>query len=106
MLDRIPGSCTDVIDCPVVDLSILDFKDARSDRPDQAMVMRHEHDRVLELVEGEVKRLDRFQIQMIGRLVKNGNIAAFQHHPGEDKPGFFATTQHLEAGLFRHHSAP
>ena len=49
----------------------------------------------LELLERDVERVDRFEVQVIRRLVEDEHVGLVQHDPAEQQPRGFASRQRL-----------
>ena len=52
-------------------LPLLEVPDARADFVDQVLVVRHQQHRAFVLLERDVERVDRFEIQVVRRLVQH-----------------------------------
>ena len=74
----------------VIDLPVLEMPDARGDFVEHVIVVGDQEDGPFVLLQGDVERVDGFQIQVVGRLVQHQEIGLLQHQPAEDQPGAFA----------------
>ena len=79
----------------VGDDPIADLDDPRGQTTDELPVVADEDHRVR--VEGErvVQRLDRFEVEVVGRLVQCEDVACFEHHLRQDQPRLFSSGDHL-----------
>ena len=67
-----------------------DFEDARGERGNERAIVRDEHERALELEQRRDERLDRFEIEMVRRLVEHEHVGFLRHDAAEDQPRGFA----------------
>lgn len=73
-----------------------DLDDPVSHRIDELVVVRsHQHD-ALEGDQRIVERLDRFQVEVVGRRVEQQRIGLADHHPGDHAPHFLPSGQHVD----------
>ena len=70
----------------VLDLPALEMPDARGDFVDDVVVVGYQQDRAFIFLQGDVERVDGFQVQVIGRLVEHQEIRLLQHQAAEDQP--------------------
>ena len=70
---------------------------ARGDFVDQIVVVRDQQDRALIALQRNVERVDRFQIEVVRRLVENENIGLLQHELAEEQARGFSAGEHVGA---------
>src|SRR4029453_13846083 len=77
----------------VGDLPVREMPDARADFLDQVLVVRDEQHRAVELLQGDVQRVDRLEIEMVRRLVEDGPVRLVEHDAAEQEGGRFPAGQ-------------
>ena len=77
----------------------LKVPDTSRDFVDQVVVVRHQEHCPLIPLEGDVQRVDGFQIQMVRGFIEHKHIWFLQHQLAEEQPGRLAARKH--AGGFR-----
>ena len=75
----------------------LEVPDAGSDLIDQIVVVRDQQDRTLIALQRNVERVNRFQIEVVRRLVENENIGLLQHELAEEQARGFSAGEHVGA---------
>ena len=79
----------------VRDAAALELPDARADFLEQVLVVRHEQDGALELLQRDVQRVDRLEVQVVGGLVEDEDVRLLQHDPAEQQPRRLAARQRV-----------
>src|SRR6266480_4170325 len=67
----------------VLDLAALEMPNARGHFVDDVVVVRHEQHRPVVPLQRYVQRVDRFQVEGVGRLVEHQEIGLLQHQPAK-----------------------
>src|SRR5579863_2846473 len=67
----------------VLNASIFEMPDARSDFVDDIIVVRYQQDGPFICLQGNVKRIDGLQIQVIGGFVEHHEVRLLQHQTAE-----------------------
>src|SRR5580704_14460633 len=99
-LDRDGGLVFLVRALEVGDLVVaLEVPDAGCHLVDQIVIVSYQKDRSLITLQGNVQRVDGFQIQMVRGLVEHEDVRLLQHEFREEQPGGFATGK--DVGGFR-----
>ena len=62
---------------------------------DQIVIVRHQQYRSRIFLKGDIERIDRFQVQVIGGLIEHQEIRTLQHQPAEDQPRRLAARERL-----------
>ena len=75
--------------------SVFEVPHARADFFQQILVVRHEQHRALILLERHVQRVDRFQVQMVRRLVEHEHVGLLEHDAAEQQPRRLAARERL-----------
>ena len=78
--------------------ALVETPDACRHFIDEVFVVGHQQHRAFELLQRNVQRVDRFEIQMVRGLVKYQHVRLLQHQFAEDQPGCFAARERI--GLF------
>ena len=66
--------------------AMFEVPDARTDLFHQVVIVRDQQHRALVFLQGHVKRVDRFQIEVIRRLVEDQDVRLLQHQLAEEQP--------------------
>src|SRR4051812_39884748 len=77
------------------DLARLELPDTRADFFDEVLVVRDEQDRSLELLQRDVQRVDRLEIEVVGRFVEDENVRLLQHDAAEQQARRLAARERL-----------
>ena len=85
----------------ISDASVVEYPRPRRERPQQGAVMAHENNGPAEFGDGIFERFDRFDVEMVGRLIKDQEIRPGQHYHRERDAGTLATRQGTRAALHR-----
>ena len=83
LIDVESGKVIGIWTLKVLHGSMVEVPDAGSDFIDDIVVMRDYEHRSFVLLQGDVQGVDRFQIQVIGWLVKHQKVRLLQHQPAE-----------------------
>src|SRR3954462_12991820 len=73
----------------------LQLDDARGERGDELAVVRHEDERAGVFLERAVQRLDRFHVEVVGRLIQQHHVRHVEHQLADDHALAFAARDHL-----------
>ena len=57
----------------------------RADFLEQILIVRHQQNRPVEFLQGDVERVDRFEIEVVRRLVEDEHVRLLQHDPAEQQ---------------------
>src|SRR5688572_16777490 len=79
----------------IVNRAAVEVPHPRADFLQQILVVRHQEDRALVFLQRHVQRVDRFQIEVVGRLVEHQHVRLLQHDPAEEQARRLATGQGL-----------
>ena len=69
----------------IVDSLTRNFDDSRSQFADEPSIVRDEYQTTVLSLERRDKSLDSFKVEMIGGLVQDQNVWAFDDMPGKDE---------------------
>ena len=79
----------------VVDAVPIEVPDTRPDFLHQILVVRDEEHGALVALQRDVQRVDRFQVEVVGRLVQHQDVRLLQHDPAEEQARRLAAGQRL-----------
>src|SRR5688572_29960029 len=79
----------------IVNRAAVEVPHPGADFLQQILVVRHQEDRALVFLQRHVQRVDRFQIEVVGRLVEHQHVRLLQHDPAEEQARRLATGQGL-----------
>ena len=80
-------------------LGVLQRPDPGGQRGEQCPVVGHQHDGSLIVLQGVFQRLDRFHVEVVGRLVEHQQVRVGQHHQRECDARAFTAGQRAGATL-------
>ena len=72
-----------VIDVFIKRLRAVDLNDTSSNRIHEFLIVRSKGHTALKVIHSIIKRRDRFEVEVVGRLVEQQEVGAEQHHAGE-----------------------
>src|SRR5579871_1230495 len=80
----------------VVDVAVIERPDARGHFVEQIVVMGDEENGAFVFLQRDVQRVDRFEIEVVRRLVEDQNVRLEQHQPAEKNARRFASRERLD----------
>ena len=82
-------------DALIVHLRAVEHDNAVADGVHKLLVVRSQKHHAFERGQPVVERGDRFEVEVVGRLVEDQKVSALEHHFGEHAAHFLAARKHL-----------